>query len=141
MEQRALDETFTDESGVKMRVLEEDLDGCRHKVLDIPGRGMAMEKITVPPDHYFMMGDNRDNSNDSRFWGSVPRANFKGPVLINYWSWNNQYSWLGMLNPINWIKLLFGEMRWSRIGMTFACETGTAPTPAASNPEPPSTQR
>jgi signal peptidase I len=127
-EQRDVGEEFTDDSGVKMRVLEEDLDGCRHRVLDNPGRSaQGMGKYTIPSDHYFMMGDNRDNSNDSRFWGSVPRASLKGPVLVNYWSWNNGYSWLGMLNPINWIKLLFGEMRWNRIGMTFACESSPAP--------------
>ena len=139
-EQRDLAEEFTDENGVKMRVLEEDLEGCRHRVLDNPGRGgQGMERITVPVDHYFMMGDNRDNSNDSRFWGTVQRDDFKGPVLINYWSWNNGYSWLGMLNPISWIKLLFGEMRWDRIGMTFACESGPAPAavepPPAANPK------
>jgi len=129
--QRDLHEVFTDNHGVKYRVLEEDLEGCRHRILDIPDTtGQSIELRTVPPDRYFMMGDNRDNSNDSRAWGTVHRDDMKGPVLINYWSWNNQRSWLAMLNPITWIQLLWGEMRWGRFGMTFECEA--APAPAAS---------
>jgi len=41
---------------------------------------------TVPEGHYFFLGDNRDNSNDSRFWGAVPAAYIKGRALLVYWS-------------------------------------------------------
>ncbi len=41
---------------------------------------------TVPADHYFFLGDNRDSSNDSRFWGPVPAAYVKGRALLVYWS-------------------------------------------------------
>ncbi|KIH77429.1 signal peptidase I Serine peptidase. MEROPS family S26A [Geoalkalibacter ferrihydriticus] len=44
--------------------------------------------ITVPESHYFTMGDNRDYSYDSRFWGFVPEESIKGLAFIKYWSWD-----------------------------------------------------
>jgi signal peptidase I len=41
--------------------------------------------ITIPPDHYFMMGDNRGESDDSRFWGPVPRDSIIGEAFVTYW--------------------------------------------------------
>ncbi len=41
--------------------------------------------ITIPPEHYFMMGDNRGESDDSRFWGPVPRDWIIGPAFFTYW--------------------------------------------------------
>ena len=46
------------------------------------------EPAIVPPDSYFAMGDNRDNSLDSRYWGFVPRSNIIGHALYVYWSFN-----------------------------------------------------
>jgi signal peptidase I len=43
--------------------------------------------VTVPPDQYFVMGDNRDNSQDSRYWGFLPRDYIKGKALVIYWSY------------------------------------------------------
>jgi signal peptidase I len=43
--------------------------------------------VTVPADHYFAMGDNRDNSQDSRYWGFLPRSYIKGKALMVYWSY------------------------------------------------------
>ncbi len=42
-------------------------------------------EITIPPDHWFMMGDNRNESADSRFWGPVPRESFIGGAFATYW--------------------------------------------------------
>jgi signal peptidase I len=114
---------FTDNAGREFPVFVEDLQACPHEVLDHAERtGLTHEAFTVPDDHYYFLGDNRDNSNDSRGWGTVPRTDLKGPVLVNYWSWNNQESWLAMLNPLTWIRLLANEMRWGRIGMTYSCD-------------------
>jgi signal peptidase I len=49
-----------------------------------------MGPVKVPADSYFMMGDNRDRSYDSRFWGFVKSDKIKGLAFIKYWSWDNQ---------------------------------------------------
>lgn len=61
--------------------------------------------ITVPEDHLFMMGDNRGNSLDSRFWGFVPRENVIGEPIIIYWSWEYNIP----------LYKIFSKVRWSRI--------------------------
>ena len=52
-------------------------------------------EVVVPPNSYFAMGDNRDNSLDSRYWGFVPRANIIGKPLIIYWSYETTTDRLG----------------------------------------------
>ena len=59
------------------------------------------EVITVPKGNYFMMGDNRDHSNDSRFWGPVPYANLEGTPWFIYFSMDDHF-----------------EIRWDRMGKT-----------------------
>jgi signal peptidase I len=78
-------------------------------------------ELVVPPGHYFMMGDNRHNSLDSRYWGFVPRENIVGRPLFNYWSFvtpENQYEQSGAGSSLAWMGHIalhfFTETRWSR---------------------------
>ncbi|MEK7329392.1 MAG: signal peptidase I [Candidatus Eisenbacteria bacterium] len=48
---------------------------------------------TVPPGELFMMGDNRDNSNDSRYWGTLEMDLVKGRAMFLYWSWDGERNW------------------------------------------------
>ncbi|MDA8412332.1 MAG: signal peptidase I [Desulfobacteraceae bacterium] len=65
-----------------------------HKEKDIIPKEMnprdTFGPVTVPPNSYFMMGDNRDRSYDSRFWGFVTRDKIKGLAFIKYWSWDRE---------------------------------------------------
>ena len=49
--------------------------------------------FTVPKGDLFMMGDNRDNSNDSRYWGPLKMDLVKGRAMFLYWSWNGERNW------------------------------------------------
>ena len=64
--------------------------------------------VTVPAGHYFAMGDNRDNSQDSRYWGFLPSHYVKGRALMIYWSFDDAPSTSGV------VQLVSGT-RWSRL--------------------------
>jgi signal peptidase I len=77
--------------------------------------------LVVPPGKYFMMGDNRHNSLDSRYWGFVPRENIVGRPLFNYWSFktpDDQYEQAGIGNTLAWMGHVavhfFSDTRWKR---------------------------
>jgi len=78
--------------------------------------------VTVPMDHYFCMGDNRDNSNDSRFWGTVPAYFVKGRAVLVYWSFGGETpdgSWQGWGSKLRQLGVtaigFFSKTRWKRM--------------------------
>ena len=70
--------------------------------------GKVVEEYEIPQDYYFAMGDNRDDSADSRYWGFVPREKIIGEALMIYWSWNPSI-------PFSDFFKLLGSTRFNRI--------------------------
>jgi len=67
------------------------------------GFAYGCDPTTVPPDSYFVMGDNRDNSQDSRYWGFVKQEKIKGKAFLIYWSWDADRHWVRWPRLINYI--------------------------------------
>jgi len=74
---------------INVKRYKEQLGEHRHDILIDENNPIMDGEVTVPEGHYFVMGDNRDNSNDSRFWGFVPESNVVGRAFFVWWSFEN----------------------------------------------------
>jgi signal peptidase I len=91
----------------------------RPSALDMLQNHVFDGNLVVPPGYIFAMGDNRDDSDDSRYWGLVPRANIVGTPVIIYWSYDASTQDLtngniGLDHIIDVVTHFFSKTRWNR---------------------------
>jgi signal peptidase I len=91
----------------------------RPRAIEMLDRYVAAGELVVPPDFIFAMGDNRDDSDDSRYWGLVPRENIVGTPVIIYWSYEASTQDLtngniGLDHILDVVFHFFTKTRWNR---------------------------
>ena len=87
------------------------------RALQMLANNVVNGELVVPPGNYFAMGDNRDNSLDSRYWGFVPRENIIGKPLVIFWSYDAPTEeWVGNSGShyADLAKNFFFKTRWNR---------------------------
>lgn len=99
--------------GETIRLTVKNLERWRRAIQTYPIESYTMDKntldgflYTIRYRHYFMMGDNRDNSADSRYWGFLPERNVVGEALVIYWSWDKRIPFYRLFRKIRWDRLL-----------------------------------
>lgn len=92
--------TVDESSGRAVSLYQENLNGVTHDIFIRSDVAAVDFDVLVPEGQYFMMGDNRDDSADSRFWGFVPDSHLRGKAFLVWMSWNSK----------------LGTVRWSNLG-------------------------
>ena len=100
MTQKFMKYTTDESSGKAVANYRENLNGVEHEIFTRPDIKAVDFEIEVPKGQYFMMGDNRDDSADSRYWGFVPDSHLRGKAMLVWMSWNGKTD----------------MVRWSNIG-------------------------
>ena len=113
-------QAYVDEFPSVLPTLNDSQGAVTPWIVDLPNH-IQNGDLVVPPGKYFMMGDHRHASLDSRFWGFVPRENIIGRPLFNYWSFNatqDQMDQKGVGNQLAWFAHVaihfFTDTRWNR---------------------------
>jgi signal peptidase I len=109
---------FVDNHGRRLLVLSEKLDGHEYQILDSPAVQLPdAGPLIVEPGRYFVAGDNRDHSKDSRVFGTISREHVVAPTSRIYWSWDFNGPYSELARPSRVVQLLRSHTRWSRIGL------------------------
>ncbi|MFA5959271.1 MAG: signal peptidase I [Tatlockia sp.] len=99
MKQTFLEYTTDESSGKPVAKYQENLNGIVHAIYLRPDVSAQDFDVEVPKGHYFMMGDNRDDSADSRFWGFTADSYLRGKAMLVWMSWN------GKTDTVRWSKI------------------------------------